>query len=205
MKSKRKEDILNLRRAQLVEAAFALLSRRGYANFTIKDVAVEAELSTGLVHYYFKNKDELLLTLVKETEKKLQRLFFEAVSKAGDPLEWLNIFLDQAFRLVVDESDHVAILLDFWSKVNHDDRIKMLSRKLFNNFRKYCSNILELGIEQGKFKDMDVSFMSIMIISMLEGTFVQYIVDPNAFSFEDISQRLKDQIITMVLIEGEVG
>ncbi len=41
---------------QLTAAAYRVVSRKGYYNFTIKDIAREAGLSTGLVHYYFKDK-----------------------------------------------------------------------------------------------------------------------------------------------------
>lgn len=41
-------------------AAFDCIAQKGYGNFSLKDVADKATLSKGIIHYYFKNKGELL-------------------------------------------------------------------------------------------------------------------------------------------------
>ncbi len=67
VKDERKSnDISKMRRSQLTKAAYKVVGRKGYYNFTIRDIAREAGLSAGLVHYYFKDKQDLLLNLLKE-------------------------------------------------------------------------------------------------------------------------------------------
>jgi AcrR family transcriptional regulator len=51
-------------REKIVEAAVRTLGRDGYAATTVKDIAAEAGIAPGLVHYYFKTKDELVLAAV---------------------------------------------------------------------------------------------------------------------------------------------
>ena len=41
------------RRSQIVRAAAAVLGRQGYAETSLKDVAREAKVAPGLLHYYF--------------------------------------------------------------------------------------------------------------------------------------------------------
>ena len=55
------------KRAAIVAAARAVLGARGFEAATIKEVAQQANIAQSLVHYYFKNKDELLLAVLKET------------------------------------------------------------------------------------------------------------------------------------------
>ena len=117
-------DIINLRRTQLTAAAYRVVSRKGYYNFTIKDIAREAGLSTGLVHYYFKDKQELLFTLLKEMNNNLRVYLNRALAKSDDPREKLSIFLDQAFNLVEREKDYFHVLIDFWTQINHNERIR---------------------------------------------------------------------------------
>lgn len=50
--AKKKEDIL--RSASLV------ISRSGYHNATMEDIAAELLMTKGSLYYYFKNKEELL-------------------------------------------------------------------------------------------------------------------------------------------------
>jgi AcrR family transcriptional regulator len=58
-------------RAKILEAAFAVLSRDGYENVSIKDIAEEAGVAQGLVHYYFKSKQQLVLAVLFEVCKKM--------------------------------------------------------------------------------------------------------------------------------------
>lgn len=65
-------------RAKLIAAGFRVLSERGYEAATVKEVAKEAGVNQGLVHYYFGSKDGLLLAVTDEAfhqyDRELQRL-----------------------------------------------------------------------------------------------------------------------------------
>src|SRR5437870_4697621 len=58
-------------RARILEAAFAVLSRDGYENASIKDIAAEAGVAQDLVHYYYKYKQQLVLAVLFEVCKKM--------------------------------------------------------------------------------------------------------------------------------------
>ena len=49
------------RRAQIVEAFLTVISKEGYARATIAAVAREAGLTSGLLHYHFGRKHQLLV------------------------------------------------------------------------------------------------------------------------------------------------
>jgi len=70
MNERNRNDLLNIRRAQLTAAAYKVVAQKGYNDFTIKDIALEAGLSTGLVHYYFKNKEDLLVQAAQGDERQ---------------------------------------------------------------------------------------------------------------------------------------
>ena len=53
-------------RDKILQAAFAVLSRQGYENTSIKEIAEEAGVAQGLVHYYFKTKQGLVLAVLDE-------------------------------------------------------------------------------------------------------------------------------------------
>src|SRR5215470_10120940 len=52
-------------RKRIVEAAARVLARDGYAATSVKDIAAEAGIAPGLVHYYFKTKEELVAAAVE--------------------------------------------------------------------------------------------------------------------------------------------
>lgn len=199
MEDKGKNDITNLRRTQLMRAAYKVVSRKGYYNFTIKDIGREAGLSTGLIHYYFKDKQDLLLTLLKEINKNLKTYLNRDLGRSTNPEEKLGIFIDQAFDLVEKEKDYFYVLIDFWTQINHNERMRKANIKLFQSYREECLTILKEGVEKGNFRNLDINYMSTVIISLIQGTIIQYVIDNNAFPYKDYTEKIKNQIFQMIL------
>src|SRR5438445_2147864 len=53
-------------RAQhIIEAASAVMGRQGYDKTSMKDIAQEAGVAQGLIHYYFGSKEDLLVAVVR--------------------------------------------------------------------------------------------------------------------------------------------
>ncbi|GHO99439.1 hypothetical protein KSF_094870 [Reticulibacter mediterranei] len=57
-------------RERIIQAAYHVLAEHGYDATTIKAIAREAEVAPGLVHYYFANKDELLVEVLKDISSR---------------------------------------------------------------------------------------------------------------------------------------
>src|SRR5581483_3175615 len=78
------------RRALLLEAASAVVAVRGFDGATVRDVARQANVSTGLVHHYFDSFPDLLAeAFAKEAEDERDRLS-AATAGIPDPLSRLD-------------------------------------------------------------------------------------------------------------------
>jgi len=54
-----------IRKRQVVEATIRCIQKHGLEHLTMKKIAREAQVSTGIIYHYFDNKDHLLLTVLK--------------------------------------------------------------------------------------------------------------------------------------------
>ena len=59
-------------RERILSAAFTALSRQGYENTSIKQIAEEAGVAQGLVHYYFKSKQRLVVEVLLYVCEKVE-------------------------------------------------------------------------------------------------------------------------------------
>ena len=57
---------------RILEAAFTVLSRQGYENSSIKDIAEQAGVAQGLVHYHYKSKQMLVLAVLEYVCQKVE-------------------------------------------------------------------------------------------------------------------------------------
>lgn len=81
MATKFKQQLTEIRRAHILEAAVAVIAEKGFQNTTIKQIAAKAEVADGTIYNYFKNKDDILLAIVADiTEAETRELHFSEVT-----------------------------------------------------------------------------------------------------------------------------
>lgn len=62
----RRPDKFGDRRRQLAKSALLTLAQRGYANTSLRDIANNSDFTHGVLHYYFADKNELMIFVVRE-------------------------------------------------------------------------------------------------------------------------------------------
>ena len=83
------------RREEIVSGLLRAMSRRGYERASVQEIAREAGLSPGLVHYHFSTKQEVLLELVGRIGRLLGERFRRRLARAGSaPRPRLFAYLD---------------------------------------------------------------------------------------------------------------
>ena len=197
-----RNSIYDTRRLQLTAAAYNVVSKKGYYNFTIKDIADEAGMSAGLVHYYFKNKQDLLLNLLRQINTNIRVALQNDLANIEDPVDKLSVFILRACNLIIEEKNYFYVLLDFWTQLNHNERMRKAIQKLYQSYRKVCWDILNEGIIQGKINQIDVSYTATMIVSMVQGLIIQYVIEPDAFDYSYYVNKIKNQIIETIISKG---
>jgi AcrR family transcriptional regulator len=60
-------------RAAIIDGAYQVLAQQGYEAASIKEIARAAAVAPGLVHYYFKSKEELLVAVLAEASARYTR------------------------------------------------------------------------------------------------------------------------------------
>lgn len=74
---------------KILQAGRKLFLEKGYFGATVRDIALEAEFSTGVIYFYFKGKDEIYGRICEEGFQILFDLFSRAARSKGSPLERL--------------------------------------------------------------------------------------------------------------------
>ncbi len=87
------------RRAQIVAAMLPVLARNGYGRATIVEIARQAGLAPGLIHYHFANKQEILVSLVRSMVEFANARLEQAAVGASTPLERLRAHIDSRLAL----------------------------------------------------------------------------------------------------------
>ena len=89
------------RRQQIVAGLLRSMAKRGYAGAPISAIAREAGLTPGLVHYYFRSKQQILLSCLDAIRTTVLARYEERCSRAGrDPWRrvaaWTDALLEES-------------------------------------------------------------------------------------------------------------
>ena len=98
------------KRERILDAAERIFAERGFFAAKVADVAREAGVADGTIYLYFKNKDDLLVSLFEARMEIVNRVLSEAVGKATRPREQLAAFVRAYLALVADQPTAAEVL-----------------------------------------------------------------------------------------------
>lgn len=94
----------------ILEAAIRVFAQKGFSGARISDVAEAAGVADGTIYLYFKNKDDLLLTIFEEKMDLLLAGLHQALEGVEDPLDRVRTFAHYHFRQVRDHRELAEVL-----------------------------------------------------------------------------------------------
>ncbi|HCY86581.1 MAG TPA: hypothetical protein DHV36_15715 [Desulfobacteraceae bacterium] len=158
-----------IRKAQILEAGLATISRKGIAKTTLDDVCRAADLSKGGLVHYFRTKDLLFKSVFEEFFKRIFQTGKETMEAVDGPLEQIL-----SYDWLYDENNEdvyrgYPLLLDLFALAAYDDECRMMIQKWIQNWVDLLSRPLERGIAQGLFTPMDVPMVARSISAVYQG------------------------------------
>ena len=81
------------RRAEITGALLAVIARHGYDKATIQAIAAQAGLAPGLIHYHFKNKQEILVSLIGAMAQAAHARYLAVLGDQVEPFQRLRAYL----------------------------------------------------------------------------------------------------------------
>jgi len=82
--ARRRVDKFGERRRQLADAALQTLADRGYARTSLRDIAQGSDFSLGVLHYYFRDKVELITYCVRRYKAQCVERYDAIAAHATD-------------------------------------------------------------------------------------------------------------------------
>jgi AcrR family transcriptional regulator len=158
------------RKSELVEIAYRLIAQNGLEGFRIRQVAAEAGIDNGTLHYHFPTKEALILGVVDylmEDLRKNRVVWKDAEQTALDELRLE--FEDIRLRLHRTPEQFI-VLSDLAVRSWRDPVVAKIFRKLDDGWHAHLVAMLERGIQQGIFRNnLNVPLCARAMMASLRG------------------------------------
>jgi len=172
---------------RILRQATKVFSEHGYEKSSMRMIANASNISIGGLYLYFKNKENLYLTLIKfmmdEYTDRLRKALLEVQAPVGQMRTYIAISLNYAKK-------HKELLLvkgrEFGLSFGKD-----IKRDFFKRQKELVEEIIQRGVTSGVFSECNAKEVTKIIRSTIRGFIVSMIIEEDAlFSPEECSNLI---------------
>jgi TetR/AcrR family transcriptional regulator len=166
----------NGRSSAILEAAQRLFSEQGYTAVSIKKIAKTARVNSGLLYYYFANKEHLLVEALKYSARIAT--LDDQRSKQRDPIADINFWFDANLKMAMPLGQMLRLMLEYRTTRKRSLPVERLIRDFYDAEMEVLRNAIERGIRTGLFRRVDTTKTSLFVSTHLDGLMVAASVRP---------------------------
>lgn len=174
--------------AAIYKATLSLVKERGLAGITMGDISRAANIATGTLYIYFKNKDELIRALFGECREKSATEYFRGLEEKASFEERMKMVFMNILHYKMKHFDVSAFLEQSY----HSPFVCITDLKKKQKAIDPIYALIREGIEKKKIKEVDPE----LIISYLFGI-INEIVKKSYFSNRKLSPEALEQLYDM--------
>lgn len=185
-------------RENILVAALAVLAENKISGTRMRQIAHQAGMSQGNLHYYFPSKDDLFIELLDHllasfVEGRKDILKDESIP----PQHKLAYILNQDRDIIVNRKE-MDIFFDFWVQGTRNPHIRSKIASLYMRWRQDIQGVIDEGIEQGAFNPRHAAMVPFLLVALMDGAALQYLIDPENFDLEAYFITANQMILKML-------
>jgi AcrR family transcriptional regulator len=168
------------RRVEILEATRGVVLEKGFGGTRIKDVSDALGVSTGLVHYHFASKDELLAETMRYAADADIRRLEKTVAAGSDPIERLDRVLREYLPGPRDQS--WTLWIDAWGEALRSPTLREISEELDQAWIGLLERVIRDGVTAKVFRTSDPAGSAWRLAALMDGLGLQVVLHKGTMS-----------------------
>ncbi len=185
------------KRERILEAAVRVFARKGFFLSRVAEIAAAAGVADGTIYLYFKNKDDLLISIFEDRIDALCDAVEAKLAGIADPAEKLRRIIDIQLGIVAEHRDLAEVLT---INLRQSSRfLKQYAAPKFNRYLDVIAGVVSEGQDAGVFRrDVPPRHFARVLFGALDGMTLTWVIGKGA------PERLEKAAASAatILIEG---
>lgn len=183
----------NRHRREILAAAVKLFSRRGFEKTTMADLAAEAEFAVGTLYKFFRDKQELYRTIIREIAAEMSSRLTETLRQNGTEIQRLHRYIDVKMELFVK---HAPVGRLYFSQTTGavwcpEATLDAELKELFHQTLSNLGEIFRRGIRKKLFVNRDPLLLALTLEGLTHAFIAPLVDNPQAFTAEEMASTIK--------------
>ncbi len=174
----RNPELEERRKQQVMLTVYRLLARDTFEAMTLAEVAREAGVSKGLVTYYFKNKDSLIVETIRRYHAEQERQLLAVAERDCPPRELLRELVALAFPSQAMVEIELRFQIEVWSFAKTRPEAWEAIAHSYRRFRRVCERLLQRGAAEGWLRAERIPWLYRFIQALADGLSFQVALEP---------------------------
>nr|WP_255472808.1 TetR/AcrR family transcriptional regulator [Planomicrobium sp. CPCC 101079] len=174
---------------QIVDAAVIVIAENGYHQAQVSKIAKQAGVADGTIYLYFKNKEDILISVFQEKMGIFVSKLEEILSKESTASEKLGSMIESHFSLLANDI-HLAIVTQLELRQSNTE-IRMRINGVLKEYLMLMDKILVLGMENGEFdKTMDIRLARQMVFGTMDETITTWVMNDHKYDLVELAPKV---------------
>jgi len=179
---------------QIIEAAVEVIAENGYHASQVSKIARKANVADGTIYLYFKNKEDILISVFKEKMGQFIKVIKKSIETKATAHEKL-LTLIQVHYQEISKSPQLAIVTQLELRQSKAE-LRYEINKVLKSYLDIIDSIIKQGIDEGNIrKDVNPKIIRQMIFGTLDETITTWVMKSHRYSLEEQAEEIH-QILT---------
>jgi TetR/AcrR family transcriptional regulator, fatty acid metabolism regulator protein len=179
----RNNPVKDQREGEFKQAALKVFSTKGFHKATMAEIAMEAGYGKGTLYWYWKSKEELYFSLIRQMHEEILHLVEDAAGREGTALEKIMWMGGEMVELYYRDRDYCKLS---W-KMRAEEQ-ETFSNEYVESLHDYVERtkaelekITRQGIEEEALPPVDPYYLACILLGLVEGMEIQWLEAPDSF------------------------
>lgn len=190
-------------RLSILEAAWKLIAQRGYHLVRVSDIARECQMSTGKVHYYFPQKEDVLTEAMRFSTSRVFERQERDLHRYRTGREKLLRLIELQLPQEGMSRDEWSIWLQYWAEAALRPQLRDIHNEAYSRWHNSLVRIIRKGQEEGSLSErVNAETAAIRFMALTDGLGVKLLAGAPSMSIEIMREALVDLVTIQLAPHG---
>ena len=190
-------------RDRILAAAVGQIAKEGIDGVRIARIAMEARVSTALVHYHFETRDALLAEALDYSYQHAgeARIAGEQKLPEASHAERLSAMIDGCLPTTAGLTEDWVLWVELWLRAARHPDLRPVAEDLYGRLHAWFSNEIAAGVEDGEFARCDPDEVADRTLALIDGFGIRTLIGDRAIPLD----RARTSVLTSLARDLALG
>ncbi|MGE7666140.1 TetR/AcrR family transcriptional regulator [Ureibacillus composti] len=179
---------------QIIDAAIIAIAENGYHHAQVSKIAKQAGVADGTIYLYFKNKEDILISVFQEKMGLFVESLQEIIQLGASSTDKLSQMIENHFKVLAIDRHLATVTQLELRQSNKELRIKI--NTILKEYLKLLDDILIEGMLNGEFNPtMDVRLARQMVFGTIDETITSWVMNEFRYDLLDNVPKVRELLL----------